>query len=269
MSKYVKTPEELAEIQEMMNKGRFTCQSLIIEFETTPEYIKSVLAPCFEMGDQPLGWAHVGKWQSDMCGEFDCGIIYFPVKYKALSGKVYEGTTMMTLFVGNDMPVSIGREMWGEGKKTATAQLLYDGDEVYGYVERNGVRIIQISAKLGADQGPQPTVKADDFEFKCQPHVTGYGIQNDPIILNMHAEDTYRVYKEGTGELILTGTNVDPLDEIPIVKVNGVTYSEGASIWTIPFHDVLVGKGEEFLPYMYGQKYDDFRLLEKPMRWRK
>lgn len=269
MSYFVKTKEELAEIQKMMNEGHFTAQNLTIEFESDPDYIREVLAPCFEPADKPTGLINVSKYQSDFCGEFDCGIVYFPVKYKAKSGKVYDGTTMLQLYVGNDMPVSIGREMWGEGKKTATSQILMDGKNVYGYVERNGTRIIEIFSELGKDQGPQPMYSADDFEFKTVPHVTGFGLANDPVILNMHYDNTDDVFREGTGEVVLRSTKVDPLEEIPIKSVGGVTYTEGASIWTIPFYDVLTGRGDEFLPYMYGQKYDDFRYLEKPMRWRK
>lgn len=269
MSKFVKTPEEIKEIQEMMAAGKFTAQNLTIEFETEMDYIKETLAPCFEAPDKPIGWVNVSKYQSDFCGEFDCGIVYFPIKYTAKDGKKYDGTTMIQIYVGNDMPVTIGREMWGEGKKTALSQIYLDGEEIYGYVERNGVRIIQISATMGPDQGAQPETAADNFEFKAVPDCKGWGTQNDPIVLDMHAVDEFRVYREGKGEVILTGTDVDPLDDIPIKKVGGVTYSEGSSIWTIPFYDVLEGQGEAFLPYMYGQKYDDFRYLPKPIRWRK
>ena len=269
MSKFVKTPEELKEIQEMMAAGRFTAQNLTVEFETDMDYIKETIAPCFQAPDKPIGYINVSKYQSDFCGEFDCGIVYFPIKYPAKDGKVYDGTTMIALYVGNDMPVSIGREMWGEGKKRATSQILMDGHEIYGYVERNGVRIIQIDAFMGPDQGEQPEIVSDNFEFKAVPHAQGWGTQNDPVIVDMHYVDNYRVYREGTAEVKLTGTLVDPLDDIPIKRIGPVTYSEGASIWTIPFIDVLEGQGDAILPYMYGQKYDDFRYLEKPIRWRK
>ena len=43
MSKFVKTPEELKEIQEMMAAGRFTAQNLTVEFETDMDYIKETM----------------------------------------------------------------------------------------------------------------------------------------------------------------------------------------------------------------------------------
>ena len=68
--------------------------------------------------------------------------------------------------------------------------------------------------------------------------------------------------------LKLAGTDVDPLDTIPVVEVGGVSYGEGASCWTIPFWEEL-DDGHDYRPYIYGQKYDDFRLFNKARRFTK
>ena len=44
---FVKTPEEVKEIQALLSKGRFTVESVSIEFETTFEFLRKVLPPCF------------------------------------------------------------------------------------------------------------------------------------------------------------------------------------------------------------------------------
>ena len=49
----------------------------------------------------------------------------------------YLGTMMLSIIISGDMPISIGRERWGEPKKTGTAQVYVDGHEVYGDAERN------------------------------------------------------------------------------------------------------------------------------------
>lgn len=56
-----------------------------------------------------------------------------------------------------------------------------DGHERYAYSERNGVRLIEIEAKLENDSDPS-TGSSWDFE-KAVPHSTGWGLQND-VILN-------------------------------------------------------------------------------------
>lgn len=259
---FVKTAAEVSEIEQLFNKGQFTTESVTIEFETTAEFLREVLPPCFDMPDTPLCYANVSHWQSALCGEFDCGIIYLSCKHKGEAG-----TTMLTLFVSGDMPVTIGREMWGEGKKTGIARFYRDGDEVYGYCERNGVRLIEIDAILGPDKGPYKGV-VKDWELKAQPHTTGLGFQNKVVLSCLDTAEDYRVTREGTGSLKLAGTDMDPLHTIPVVKVGGVSYAEGASCWTIPSWEVL-DDGIDYRPWIYGQKYDDFRYFHRPKRFAK
>lgn len=257
---FVKSAEEVAEIEELFNKGQFTTEALTVEFETTPEFLREVLPPCFDMPEKPLCYANVSHWQSALCGEFDCGIIYLSCKYKG-----EEGTTMLTLFVSGDMPVTIGREMWGEGKKTGTARLYRDGNECYGYTERNGVRLIEIEADLGPDLGAYSNV-VKDWELKAQPHTTGLGFQNKVVLSCLDTAEDYRVTREGPATLKLAGTAMDPLDTIPVVSVGKAFYAEGASCWTIPSWEELED-GIDYRPWIYGQKYDDFRYFHRAKRF--
>ncbi|RMR46714.1 hypothetical protein ALP86_04285 [Pseudomonas amygdali pv. mori] len=50
-----------------------------------------------------------------MCGEFDCVIVFLKCRYKE-----HEATTMLWIIVSGDIPVTIGREMWGEPKTGTT-----------------------------------------------------------------------------------------------------------------------------------------------------
>ncbi len=257
---FVKTPQEIKEIEAMLSKGRFTTESVSIEFETTFQFLRSVLPPCFELPDKPIAIANVSRWQSSLCGEFNCGVIYLTCKYKE-----YTGTTMLTLYVSGDMPVTIGREMYGEGKKTGNAELYFDGKDAYGFAERNGVRLIEIDAEFGPDLGPLETSNWD-FEIKAQPHVSGIGLQNDVVLTAMKTEESYRVTRVGKGTLKFTGTPMDPVDTIPVISVGEAFYAEGASSWTVPFFDEFKDR-DAYVPFIYGQKYDDFRLFAKPKRF--
>lgn len=258
---FVKTPQELEEIQGILSRGQCTIEGISIEFETTFEFLRSVLPPCFDLPEKPIAIASVSRWQSELCGEFDCGIISLKCRYKEL-----EGTTMLLLIVSGDMPVTIGREMWGEAKKTGTALVYMDGHEGYAYSERNGVRLIEIEAEFDEDTGPS-SGSSWDFEIKAMPHSTGWGLQHDVILNCMQNKEENRVTREGKGTLKLNGGKFDPLDTIPIVSVGKAYYTEGESTWTVPRLDNL-GDGEPYLPFIYGQKYDDFRLFRKPARFK-
>ena len=259
---FVKTAEQVREIEDLMARGQFTTESVTVEFTTTKEFVRSVLAPCFEPADEPIAYANVSRWQSALCGEFDCGIIYLKCKYGER-----EGTTMLTLFVSGDSPVTIGRELWGEGKKLGTAQLYFDGQQAYGYSERNGVRLIEINAEFGPDLGPSKSTGLLDFELKAQPHPSGRGFQNGVNLVCLEIEEDYRVTREGTATLKLAGSQFDPLDTIPIVSVGKAYYAEGGSCWTVPFVHELENP-DAYKPFIYGQKYDDFRLFPKAARFK-
>ena len=43
-------------------------------------------------------------------------------------------------------------------------------------------------------------------------------------------------------------------------------YAEGASSWTVPWFDELPDR-DAYVPFIYGQKYDDFRFFPKPKRF--
>jgi acetoacetate decarboxylase len=258
---FVKTAEEVKEIQKVLADGLFTTEGVTVEIETTKEFIRSVLPPCFEPGEKPLAFVNVSRWQSAMCGEFDCAMITLSCKYKG-----QEGTTMIWIVISGDMPVTIGRELWGEPKKTGAAQVYLDGHQAYGYAERNGVRLIEISAEFGPDLGHFDNV-GFDFELKASPHVSGYGLQNDVVLTCLQYHENYRVRREGSAKLKMIDGEFDPLGSIPIVSIGKAYYSQGESSWTVPWHDVLEDR-DSYLPFIYGQKYDDFRLFRKAARFK-
>lgn len=263
MSPFVKTAQEVTEIEDLLSKGDFTAESIMVEFETTMEFLREVLAPCFDLPEKPVAFASVSRWQSNLCGEFNCGIVFLSCSYKGIAGM-----TMLTLFVSGDSPVTIGRELWGEGKKTGTAELYIDGGDVYGYTERNGVRLIEVTAELGPEQGPYTSRDSVDFELKAQPHTTGRGFQTDVILTGLRIIEDYSTVRSGPATLKFAGTQFDPLDTIPVVAVGDATYTIGEASTVVDFFDTL-SSDVDYRPYIYGQKYDDFRLFNKAARFRK
>lgn len=260
---FVKTKEEIQEIQEIYSKGRCTIECLSIEFKTTTAFLQEILPPCFEMPDEPIGYISVSRWQSELCGEYDCGIIAFNCKYQGM-----EGTTMLSLIVSGDLPVVIGREMWGEAKKSGTCMLYKDGQQIYAYAQRNGVRLIEIEAEIEESLEPL-NLENYDFELKAFPHSTGFGLHKGSCVNVMKNEEKNVIRLKGKGKIKLNGTNVDPYDLIPITEVREAIYTEGLSNWTISQVDEINIPDDELLPYIHGQKYDDVRFFRKPKRFEK
>ena len=251
---YVKTREEVARIQELLTVGHFQIEGLAIEFETTPEFVREVLPPCFAAVETPRALARVSRWQSHLCGEFDSAIVGLIARYGDL-----EGFYTLLMVVRGDMPVTIGRELWGEVKKTGSARLYGHGAAMYGYAERNGTRLVEIEAELGPDLGP---ATSDDYalELKAFPAADGVGLQYDPLVVALRAQSAYTSVREGTGRLTLTGTPWDPVNTIPVVRVGVARHVNGTSLYKCVRQEVLPDR-DAYLPYVYGRHYDDFALF--------
>jgi acetoacetate decarboxylase len=257
---FVRSAQEIKEIEDLLAEGRFTTESVTVDFTTTREFARSVLAPCFEVPDEPTGYANVSRWQSAYCGEFDCGIVAMRCKYKGQDGAV-----MLLLVTSGDTPNAVGREMWGCAEKGGTACIYFDGADSYSYSARNGTRLIEIDAKFGPDRGPQPPATNMTFELKAQIHTLGRGLQHPVIISGLLSKENYRAYREGTATLKFNGNAFDPLNEIPVVSVGTAYYAEGEWIWTTDFWEELPDT-DAYKPFIFGQKYDDLRLFHRPMR---
>lgn len=256
---YVRTAEEIDRIQALVRTARFALEGVSIEFETTKEFARSVLPPCLEPVEA-RGVITVSRWQAGVCGEFESTAVMLNAKWRE-----YVGTYFLTLIVSGDMPVTIGRELWGEPKKLGDSHLYRDGDDVYAYGERHGVRVVEIDASFDQDLGEQVI---DSYALE----VNGYlghdaSLAADPFVaafLNARRFDSVR---QGTGELTLTGTPFDPVDEIPIVATGRALHYTGESVYTEAARETLPDR-ETYLPYILGRSYDDLTQHRVPRRHR-
>ncbi|GEE01776.1 hypothetical protein nbrc107696_22220 [Gordonia spumicola] len=86
-----------------------------VEFETTPEFVRSVLPPDLEpVGSS--GIASVAQWQCGLSGEFESAAVMLNVRWREFVGSYY-----LTLFISGDMPVTIGRDLWCDRRRRVNA----------------------------------------------------------------------------------------------------------------------------------------------------
>lgn len=257
---YVRTAEEIARIQSMTRRALFTIEGVSVEFQTTAEFARAVLPPCLEP-DGARGIATVSRWQAGVCGEFESTAVMLNAKWGE-----YVGTYFLTLIVSGDMPVTIGRELWGEPKKLGTTQFYRDGSDVYGYAERNGTRIVQIDASFTEDLGPQ---QVSGYALE----VNGYlghdaSLVSDPFVAAFLNTRKFDAVRRGTAELTLTGTEFDPVDEIPILSTGQALHYTGESVYEEAERQTLTGGADTYLPYILGRSFDDLSKFRVPQRHR-
>jgi acetoacetate decarboxylase len=250
---FVKTPEEIERISALLKNVEFVgCEVLRVDFLTHPETVEQILPPGLEPGDTPQVSAMVGRWRSNCVADFVGG----GIGVSARCGD-FVGSYVLALYMNTDAATIFGRDVYGEPKKLATNALYRRGDNAYGYLDRGGARLIDISVELESRTGPT-TGNDNAFNIKSSLAPDGSGLAGDATIVLTEFTSTVRSIRSGRAKLSLAGTPHDPLDEIAIVEVLGGHLVESdrrakaREIGQIP--------ADDFLPYALG-RMDDWSLL--------
>ena len=248
---YLKSPEEVAAAERALGSPGFVSDGRCsVSFRTDPDVLRSLLPAPLQPGDDAVAVATVGRWHGSV-GSFSGGMLYLSASHEGVPGAY-----VLAMFMDSEPSVTFGRELLGEPKKLARAYLesAFDsGSGVHGWVERHGVRIIELSARVGEDSGPAQTERST-FNVKARTAADGSGLQEDALL----TRTVYRVQvssqRVGTGSVILRSTPHDPCGELPVLEVLGATYATERS--TAACLVVASVPAATFLPYHLGRQDD-------------
>jgi acetoacetate decarboxylase len=251
---FVKTPEEIARIEHALSNPRFVNgEMLSVDFLTEPEFVGSVLPPPLAPADEPRVTAMVGRWQSNCVGDFYGGAIYVAARHDRL-----DGDYVLAMYMDGDVPMIYGRDLFGEPKKLARSGLHRRGDQFSGWLERGGVRLLELRVDLHEDLGAAEG-EGVNFNFKARPAASGIGLEEDAILTRATFQTSIRSARQGSGSVVLRGTVHDPLDEIPVVSVLRGAYVECDLLARC--ESVATVAAETFLPYHHG-RHDDWSAMD-------
>ncbi|MEQ8660612.1 MAG: acetoacetate decarboxylase family protein, partial [Gammaproteobacteria bacterium] len=218
---FVRSPEEIARIQDALAKPRFVnAEMLSVDFLTHQSVVDHLLPPGLETTGTPRVTVMVGRWQSNCVGDFDGGAVYIEARH---GDRV--GDYVLAMYMDRDQPIIYGRELFGEPKKQATSRLHKSGNRMNGRVDRYGVPLIEIDAELGADEGPSEG-DGINFNYKAIPATHGIGLEWDAALTCAYFRSNVRVHRSGRGVVRLGHGVHDPLDELPVVEVSAARYVE-------------------------------------------
>src|SRR5215216_4758174 len=116
MTRYVKSPGEIARIQALFAAPIFSDSRVLgIQFETTAEFIATVLPPGLEPDERSLASAWVGSFGSSNCvGPFAGAGVNVRARHGDLVGQY-----CLTMPMSTDAAIIFGRELYAEPKKLA------------------------------------------------------------------------------------------------------------------------------------------------------
>jgi acetoacetate decarboxylase len=251
---FVKSAEEITRIEHALSYPRFTGgQMLSVEFLSDESVVAEVLPPPLEATETPTVRAMVGRWQSNCVGDFFGGSIYVAARHEGV-----EGEYVLAMYMNSDVPTIYGRDLFGEPKKVAESNLLRRGDNFRGWIDRGGVRIVELQGEMTKDTGPFD-VEGHNFNFKARPAANGSGLEEDAILTRAHFDVHATASLEGAGSVVLRGTVHDPLDEIPVRSVTKASYMECDLIGSC--EAVARTPADVFLPFHHG-RHDDWSALD-------
>lgn len=270
MTGYVWSQEEVSRFLGIFaeREARTHCMTVGLDIATTPEFAREVLPPCFEVPAEPSVSVGVTILRESYHGAMAQGhgiaeeeeVAH--VAIKAVYGS-YEGWYSLTEMVSGDFQVSTGREFWGNPKKRGNAQIMHDGQTIYAYGERAGVRFLEIEGKLGEMRPDELTNDDESIYFAIKPNFDpkGGGLLDDPLLIVMNtggAVTGSQVIEDA--RVTLRGNGRDPVDTVPLLAHGPARYGTSIGIYdllkVVPLED-----GNAYLPFLLGRLYDDVPSL--------
>ncbi len=250
---FVKTPDEIAQIERELSAPSWSGELLSIQFLTEAATIERLLPPPLAPGPLPLATVTVGRWQSNCLGDFAGGVLNLAARHDGI-----DGTYVLVIYMDSEPPVTFGREVFGEPKKLARSGLFRDADHVHGWIDRNGVRLLDLRADLHTDLGPTE-IERHTFNYKARTATGGVVLEEDAILTRTRFNVTVRSRREGVGTVVLGSSVHDPLDEIEVLEVQRAVYQQDDSV--AHCERVATIPAAQFLPYHHGRS-DDWLALD-------
>jgi len=244
---FVKSKKELEGYYSIGVRKFFNAQMLGAMFETKQEIVKRLLPPPLEPADTPGGFMFIAHYPETNLGPgYRESALYLRCKYQ---GELGSYCLSMPIDSEEDR-MHNGRDIFGFPKKMARIHLERNGPEVYGWVERKGIRFVEVKAKLSGTLPELPKLGAT-FLFKAMPRIDLKPGFDGPVLLCRHqTEIEMKSLEIGTAQINFRDSYADPWAEIEITKII-------AAFYLVSDNTMLPGKvltevaPDAYLPYYF------------------
>lgn len=249
---FTKTRDELASYFRFGARKFVGAQMMGVMFQTKPEIVERLLPPPLASADMPGGLIFIAQYPETNLGPgYREAALYLSCQYEG-----EQGTYCLSMPIDSEPNrMHNGRDIFGLPKKMAAIHLEREGNRVRGYVERMGVRFVEIDLELSSslDQVP-PT--GPSFTFKATPRIDLTPGFDGPVLLCRQQTDVaMKSFEIGMPNVTLRPSNVDPWAEVEIVNVMVGFFMESDNTMQ-PGRVVAEVEPESFVPYYF--KMTDF-----------
>ncbi len=252
---FVKTAEELRRYY-ALGVRRFTDARMMgVLFETAPEVTAPLLPPPLEQADAPGGLIFIAHYPKTNLGPgYREAALFVRCKYKG-----EPGSYCLSMPITSEPRMHNGRDVFGFPKKLADIHLERDGDRALGWVERNGVRFVEIRLTLSRTIPELPGM-GPTYLFKAMPRIDLTPGFDGPVLLAAQQTEI-RPHKVeiGEAEVILRPSETDPWTEIEPMQVSAGFFLESDNTM-LPGRILAEVDPELYLPHYF--KMTDFHAGE-------
>jgi acetoacetate decarboxylase len=247
-----RTPEQLGNKEVEATSVGAWATSLTAVYETDPEVVAAVLPPPLTPTGEPLVRVTVATVDVRRgLPPFGAGTFAVQASHEGVVGN-YPLVMPMT----TEQSVIGGRETFGEPKKLAEVTLDRDAGtgRVAGKITRLGVTFIEVNGTVAERIDNPPESERVDFYLKFLPAPDGKGFDAEPSLVYCRRTETTRSLERVDGEVTLRESRFDPVVDLPVRRLVGITLSERRSIQR---GEIVTRVPADWVaPYVH-QRYDD------------
>jgi len=156
---------------------------------------------------------------------------------------------------GEESRLYNGRDIFGFPKKMARIHLERSHERAHGWVERHGIRLVEIEAQFTGSL-PELPKPGPNFLFKAMPRIDLAPGFDGPVLLCRHQTDVEtRSARIGTAQVILRKSDLDPWAEVEMVNIIVACFLKSDNTM-LPGSVLQEVDSEAFLPFYF--KMTDF-----------
>lgn len=257
---YVWTPEQIERYFGFYSTILARHTTSYLTFETTAEFARSVLPPCLEPAEAPEVTVTFSAFMEWLDGaphsrhaDQACLISVNAVR----EGE--QGVYFLTVVEEDEMNIETGREFWGMPKKQGSIFAFEDGEELFAHLDREGHRLVEMSARLGEEQGPAEEETEIYFELRGHFGPNGGPVRSPELAIFEDRNVTKRFRPLHDPSLALGASRLDPgVATIPIGEFRGGGYIGGETTYAVRETIDLSGDGVDYAPYLLGRLHDEW-----------
>ena len=248
---FVQSQEALDRYYQLGDRRFEGARMLGVMLMIKPEIIARLLPPPLEPPDSPNGMIFIAQYPATNLGPgYRESALFINCQYKG-----EQGSYCLSMPITDEARMHNGRIIFGFPKRMADIHFERKGEKVSGWVERKGVRFLEINAEVSTPMPALPPM-GPTFLFKAFPRIDLTPGFDGPVMLCKQRTEVEMLEMEiGSAELILRPSETDPWHELDNPEIV-VAYHITSNNTMLPGEVVTEVDPEAFLPYYY--KMTDF-----------